>query len=104
LCGFSSTFICSRKWLSQLVRFDLSLGHYDYVQRTFSIPNNEWISIGEVDFYKWKLMKRPPPWEKDRSKPRPLLTLTTFNPLEAMSEQGTPRIDDLILEQDIKVQ
>jgi Restriction endonuclease len=104
LRGFQFIFECSRKWLSQPVRVDLSLGHYDYTQKTIIIPDQQWLRVGVVDPEKWIALEGPPPWEGEDSKSRPLLTLLTFNPLRAMRGQGIPPLDDLIQEREVKAE
>jgi hypothetical protein len=104
LRGFQFLFLCSRKWFSQPVKLDLSLGQYDYTSQSFLIPSNQWISIGEVDNDKWEELQEPPLWANNELVPRPFFTMTTLNPLRELDGQGTPATDDLIGEREIKAE
>ncbi|MEK7400185.1 MAG: restriction endonuclease, partial [Candidatus Poribacteria bacterium] len=101
LRGFRVEMICSRKWLSQTVREDVSLGMYDHIKRRLIVPNKQFWSIGVINEEAWEEMGidgEPEVWTKPLEEDSFQLNLTLFNPIAGFKNEGIPLIDDLINE------
>ncbi len=93
---------CSRKWLSQTVREDVSLGVYNHITRRLTVPNKEYLSIGWIDQEAWQEMKidgKPEQWTEPLEPGSFRLNLTLLRPIVGIEGEGTPPIDDLIGDQ-----
>lgn len=91
LRGFRVEMTCSRKWLSQTVREDVSLGVYSHITRRLTIPSKQSWSIGWIDPEAWQEIHGEPP-EPGSFR----LDLIRFNPIAGFQDEETPPIDDLI--------
>jgi hypothetical protein len=67
LRGFRADFSCSRKWMSQTVREDVSLGLYNHITRRLTVPNEQAWSMGWIDRKAWQEVEcdeDPEEWTK----------------------------------------
>ena len=53
LRGFRADLTCSRTWVSQTIREDVSLGHYNHITRRLTIPSQQFWSMGVIDQEAW---------------------------------------------------
>ena len=99
LRGFRVQMCCSRKWLSQTVREDVSLGVYNHITRRLTVPNKQFLSMGWIDQEAWRELDiddEPEQWTKPLEPGSFRLNLILFKPIPRMEEEGVPPIDDLI--------
>lgn len=93
-------FQISRTWVSQTVREDVTLGYYDHLRRSVTVPNGQGYWLGWIDREAWI----PSDEEPDEAVPAPnsfALSLTLLNPIHETEGESAPRVDELILEQDV---
>jgi len=89
---------CSRSWVAQTVREDVTLGLYDHIRGTVTVPDRQGYLLGLIDQEAWR------PFDGEPEQP-PLtqnsfnISLTLFHSLSRLDESGTPNLDYLILEQ-----
>jgi|SRR5881397_627395 len=103
--GFRLMLRCSRRWLCQQVREDVSLGYVDWVSRCVTVPNNEWWSIGAFDQTAWEQLPEHPDESEPELKPGEFrLDLTLMNPIVKRSNQGSPNIAEIVAEREVKVE
>jgi len=90
---------CSRKWLSQTVREDVSFGVYNHITRRLIVPNKQFWSMGWIDQEAWHELDiddEPEQWTKPLEPGSFRLNLILFKPIPRMEGEGVPPIDDLI--------
>ena len=107
LRGFRIEMTCSRKWLSQTVREDVSLGVYDHITRRLTVPSKQFWSMGWIDQEAWQEITidgEPEEWTKPLEPGSFRLNLILFDPIEGFKDEETPPIDDLISERRIDLQ
>lgn len=94
---------CSRSWVSQTVREDVTLGLYDHVRKTVTIPNKQGYYLGWIDREAWLPFDGVA--EEQQLAPNSFsLNLTLLNPLPAIDDSGAPNLDAIILEQEVKLE
>jgi hypothetical protein len=49
IAGFEAFFACSKKWVAQTIRVDVTLGLYDYLRRTVVVPSTQVYWMGWID-------------------------------------------------------
>jgi len=99
LRGFRVEMWCSRKWLSQTVREDVSLGVYNHITRRLTVPNKQFWSMGWIDNKAWNEIHvdgEPEQWTRPLKPGSFLLNLTLFKPIQGIEDEDAPLIDDLI--------
>jgi len=99
LLGFRAEFSCTRSWLSQTVREDVSLGLYNHITRRLTVPSKQIWTIGKIDQEAWNQIKGdddPEEWTKPLYPGSFRLDLTLLNPVTFIQGEDTPPIDDLI--------
>jgi len=68
LRGIRVSMKCSRKWLSQRVREDLSLGVYNHITKRITLPAKQALSLGWMDEKAWREIEvdgDPREWAKE---------------------------------------
>ena len=94
---------CTRSWVSQTVREDVTLGMYDHIRRRVSIPDKQGYFLGTIDQEAWKPYVGEP--HEPALEPNSFaLRLTLLNPLRPANESPAPRLDELVIEQEFKSQ
>jgi hypothetical protein len=99
LRGFRVEMTCSRKWLSQTVREDVSLGVYNHITRRVTVPNKEFWSMGWIDQEAWRELDvdgEPEEWTKPLEPGSFRLNLVLLNPIAVIKGEDVPPIDELI--------
>lgn len=99
LRGLRVEMTCSRKWLSQTVREDISLGVYNHITRRLTVPNKQFWSMGWIDQEAWQEIDvdgEPEEWTKPLEPGSFRLNLTLFNSIGGIKDEDVPPIDDLI--------
>jgi hypothetical protein len=99
LRGFRLEMSCSRKWLSQTVREDVSLGSYNHITRRLTVPNKQFWSMGWIDQQAWRELDiddEPEQWTKPLEPGSFRLDLVLLKPIPKLDDKGVPPIDDLI--------
>ncbi len=95
---------CERKYVTQVIQENVTLGHYDFLSDTVTIPNKQSLIIGGVDNTKWedvdlnKFIIEKRDFERQTMK----MSLHLFKPIVGIDGVETPGISDLVLGQDIK--
>lgn len=100
LTALSLLLHCSRKWLSQTVRTDVSLGHFDHVSKRLVIPDKQAYILGPVVPDAWVPVEKG--WEQELEdlelEPGSFeLRMTLYRQIPAV-EGPTPDIDALVSE------
>jgi hypothetical protein len=103
LLGIQLNLTCSKKWLSQTVKEDVSIGYYDYFKKRITVPPKQFFAIGPSDQEAWEEISEPPERKEPELEPGSFrLDLTTlFKPIVKREGVETPRIDDIISEKEI---
>ena len=99
LRGFRAEMGCSRKWLSQTVRVDLSLGVYNHITRRLTVPSKQARSMGWIDQEAWRELEidaEPEQWTKPPEPGSFQLNFTLLKPIPRIEDEEVPPIDDLI--------
>ncbi len=99
LRGFRADMWCSRTWMSQTVREDVSLGLYNHITRRLTVPSKQAMSLGRIDREAWQEIERddaPEEWTKPLGPGSFRLNLTILNPVPPIEEEDTPPIDELV--------
>jgi hypothetical protein len=95
LRGLGLTLWCSRKWVAQDVRVDLSRGRYDHRQRRVLLPHNQRLILGEIDDGEWQETDQT--WNTDGLEPGSVeLQLTLVHPIRPIRGYGTPALDEVV--------
>ncbi len=103
LRGLRVEMTCSRKWLSQIVREDVSLGNYNHITGRLLIPDQQYWSIGEIKQDAWEETDGEPLyWSKPSEPGDARLNLIFLTPIKSYEGENAPPIDDLINEQSIE--
>jgi hypothetical protein len=101
LRGFRIDMSCSKKWVSQTIREDVSLGFYNHVTRRLTIPDKQYMTMGTIDNEGWDLIENEDGRDYFETSLEPgtfRLDLTLLNPIRAIEGKNTPSIDELINE------
>jgi hypothetical protein len=101
--GVELTFACSKRWLSQIVRPDVTLGHYDHLLRGVVVPDQQAYMAGWIDREAWVEVKEG--WTEKELQPGTFrLYLTSLRSAPPKSDSASPKIGELIAEQDVRVE
>lgn len=101
LRGFRADMECSRCWVSQRVRENVSLGLYNHITRRLTVPSKQYWSMGLIDQEAWEEINSdndPEEWTKALEPGSFRLNLTLLNSVPRQNDDGEPPIDDLISE------
>jgi hypothetical protein len=100
--GLELFFKCSKKWVAQTVRVDVTLGLYDCIRRSVTVPDQQGYFMGWIDNEAW--VEVDSGWEEDELQPNSFeLYLALFKHIPPIQGTETPRIEELILDQEIQV-
>jgi hypothetical protein len=100
--GLELFFKCNKKWITQTVRVDVTLGLYDCIRRSVTIPDQQGYLMGWIDNEAW--VEVDSGWEEKELQPNSFeLYLTLFKHIPPIEGAETPKIEELILEQEIQV-
>jgi hypothetical protein len=100
--GLELFFKCSKKWVAQTVREDVTLGLYDYIRRSVTIPDQQMYVMGWIDNKAW--VEVDAGWEETELQPGSFeLYLTMLDPIAPIQDTERPRIEELIAEREIIV-
>jgi hypothetical protein len=94
LVGFELTLLCNKKWVSQSVPIDVTLGLYDYLTQEVVAPANEALTIGPFDNSQWE--------EIDESTEELDSDIVFSIPVIPVDDSGVPALDELIGRTDIQ--
>ena len=92
-------FQCSRRWVGQVVREDVTLGYFDHLRKAVSVPSGQSYYLGWIDREAWQ----PIDYECEQQELAPgtfAVHLTLLNHLPPIDGFGTPSLDKLIVEQE----
>lgn len=100
LTGIGFRLECSKKWVSQEVQVDITLGIFDHLRNKIVIPDKETYILGWIDPNAWTEIDYPgwKPPEKGSFE----LYLTLFNPVKEVETKETPELDAIIIEREEK--
>lgn len=93
---------CSRSWVSQMVREDVTLGVYDHVRKAVMIPSKQGYYLRCIDREAWLPFDSVAEEQQLASTPFSL-NLTLLNPIPAIDDACAPNLDAIILEQEVKL-
>jgi hypothetical protein len=101
--GCELFFACSKKWVAQTVRVDVTLGLFDYLRRTVMIPHKQTYWMGWIDNEAWIEVDKE--WEEKELAPKSFeLYLTLYNPIHPINDRVAPKIEELIVEQEVQAE
>jgi hypothetical protein len=102
--GIRVNMTCSRRWLSQTVQEDVSLGFYNHIKRRVTVPSQQGWSLGPIDREGWQELPEQPEELKERKlEPGTFrFHLTPLRPIPRSEGEDTPNIDELITEGEIE--
>ena len=98
LIGIGFRLECSKKWVSQEVQVDITLGLFDHLRKKLFIPNKEAYILGWIDPDSWVEIDYPgwqPPEEGSFE-----LYLTLLNTVQELEPKETPELDSIIKERE----
>jgi hypothetical protein len=96
-------FSCSKKWLSQVVGVDVTLGVFDHLRGTVTVPNQQAYILGQIDRDAW--VETDETWEDTELKPNTFeLRFTLWNPIPTGPNSETPKLEELITEREVLTQ
>ncbi len=94
---------CSRKWFSQTVQEDVSLGFYDHIKGKVIIPNEQVYLIGEFNINGWKELDDEPEELKHDLEPNSFrINMVMLKLIPKIEGYMVPPIDTLINEKSIE--
>ena len=100
---FEVCFACSKKWVAQTIRVDVTLGLYDYLRRTVVVPPKQAYWMGWIDREAW--VEVDSEWEEKELEPNSFeLYLTLLDPIPPIGDGVAPKIEELITEQEVRVE
>lgn len=105
LSGLRVNMTCSRKWFSQVVRTDVSLGSYNHLTGRLLIPDQQNYELGWISPNAWNEMNidgEPEEWSKPLAPGDFLLNVMRMNPIARVEGEKIPAIDDLISKQSVE--
>lgn len=94
-------FQCSRSWMSQTVRQDVTLGMYDHIRKAVTVPDKQGYFMGWIDRDAWQPIGSDSE-EQELAPDSFSISLTLVNPILAMDDSGVPNLELIIVEQDVK--
>lgn len=95
-------FQCSKKWVGQTVREDVTLGSYDYLRRSVVVPSNQGYFMGLIDRDAWVDVESGSE-EQNLESNTFELHFTLLNHIPSIQGALPPKIDELILEKELSV-
>ena len=90
---------CSRKWLSQVVRQDVSQGYYDHIRKCVLIPDKQMYWLGPIDQNAWRPCNAPD-MTKELTAGRLVLRFTyvhAIHHISAISGHEAKGLEDLVV-------
>jgi len=103
VAGLELAFKCSKMWMAQTVRVDVTLGLYDHLRKKVVVPHNQGYVMGWIDREAWKELDGG--WGEEELEPNSFeLFLTMLNPFRPVGDGKAPAIADLIGEQEVRVE
>jgi len=100
--GLELTFRCTKKWLAQTVRVDVTLGLFDYLRRKVVVPSKQAYGMGWIDQEAWK--ETDMRWEEKELEPNSFeLFMTLLRPIPPIGDGKAPDIARLIVDQEIRI-
>jgi hypothetical protein len=95
-------FKCSKKWVGQTVREDVTLGSYDHLRRSVAVPAKQGFFMGPVDRNAWVEVDFG--WQEKDLEPNSFeLYVTLLNHIPPIEGILAPKIDEIILEREISI-
>lgn len=95
---------CIETHVSQIVEENVTLGHYDFLNDTVTIPNKQALIVGQFDNTKWREIDTTKfKIERKEQQPNSIqFEFTLFKPVVGVDEAGTPQLSALIKERSIE--
>jgi len=95
LAGVAIKLQCSRTWVAQDVRVDISRGRYDYLRKMITIPSNEYATIGWFDNSEWQETDQT--WDEQELEPESnevsvKISVTLIGKVAPIEGYGTPAV------------
>jgi len=96
LRGFDLKLWCSRTWLSQVVRTDVTAGAFDVIRNRVMIAEGQALTLGWFDKDKWEPCDIPLEEQCELETGEMDLQFTLLNPIPPIDPKGTPDITTLL--------
>ena len=94
---------CSRGWMWQTVREDVTLGVYDHIRKVVTVPDQHGYYMGWIDRDAWQPLDSEP--EEQALAPGSFsINLTLLNPIPPIDATGQPNLDEIMIEQAVKLE
>ncbi|MGZ8163148.1 MAG: restriction endonuclease, partial [Methylobacter sp.] len=102
LTGIEMSLKCGQKWLSQEVQAGVTLGHYDHLKKTISIPDKEAYFFGPVDQEKWEEIEEG--WDESQElEPNSfMMRMTLMRPIANKETECTPDIESIVADKQVR--
>lgn len=101
LRGFKARLRCSRTWVSQIVRENVTLGYYDHIKRKVTVPDKQTYTLEDIDRDGWTELEdqeqQPEPWTKPLQPGTFRLHLTIFQPIPEIEGESAPPLEDVLV-------
>lgn len=99
--GFGATLECTVRFVSQTVRPDATLGHFDFQTQRVVVPPKQGYTLGWFDNLAWRETEKQ--WDDFESlgPGRFALGLTLYDPVPRDEECGTPDLRRLIADREV---
>lgn len=103
LSGIQIHMTCSRKWLSQIVNHEVSLGCFNWIRDCITVPNNQNWSIGSFDNQAWQEISNEADEFTFGVEPATFqCDITLMNPIQKNPSYEVPQIDEIVSEFNIE--
>ena len=87
----------------QTVREDVTLGVYDHIRKVVTVPDQQGYYLGSIDREAWRPLDSEP--EQQPLTPGSFsINLTLLNPFPPIDAAGQPHLDEIIVEQAVKLE
>ena len=104
LRGIQLQLACSRKWVSQTVKEDVTLGYYDWIRDRVTIPGGEYWTIGSFDQNSWEELSNEPEELRTELESNEIrLAMVLLKPIANRPELGAPQLDEVTGERSVIV-
>jgi Restriction endonuclease len=94
---------CSRSWVCQTVREDVTLGLYDHIRKVVTVPSQQGYYMGLIDQTAWQPLGHEPE-EQELSPGSFSIDLTLLKPISPIDASGPPNLDDIVIEQAVTLE